>query len=39
MVKHTMKDEAFQSQQAILDAVTKIWDELTFADVHRVFQK
>jgi hypothetical protein len=34
-----MKDREFQSQQAILSAVAKMWNDLTFADVQRVFQE
>jgi hypothetical protein len=39
MLKQKMKDRAFQSQQAILSAVAKMWNDLTFADVQRVFQE
>jgi hypothetical protein len=39
MLKHNMKDREFQSQQAILSAVAKMWNGLTFADVQRVFQE
>jgi hypothetical protein len=34
-----MKDQAFQSQQAILNALAKIWNDLTFASVQRVFEE
>jgi hypothetical protein len=34
-----MKDQEFQSQQAILRAIEKSWNHLTFADVQRVFQE
>jgi hypothetical protein len=37
--KHKMKDREFQSQQGILIAVVKMWNDLTFADVQRVFQE
>jgi hypothetical protein len=39
MRKQKMKDREFQSQQAFLSAVAKMWNELTFADVQCVFQK
>jgi hypothetical protein len=39
MLKPQVKDRDFQSQQAILSAVAKIWSEPTFADVQRVFQE
>jgi hypothetical protein len=39
MRKHKMKDRYFQSQQAILSAVAKMRNALTFADVQRVFQE
>jgi hypothetical protein len=39
MLKQKMKDREFQSQQAILSAVAKMWNDLTFADVQRVFQE
>jgi hypothetical protein len=39
MLEHNMKDREFQSQQAILSAIAKIWNDLTFADVQRVFQE
>jgi hypothetical protein len=38
MLKHNMKDREFQSQQAILSVVAKMWNDLTFADVQCVFQ-
>jgi hypothetical protein len=38
-IKHNMKDREFQSQQEILSAVAKLWNDLTFADVQRVFQE
>jgi hypothetical protein len=34
-----MKDQEFQSQQAILRAIEKSWNHLTFADVQRIFQE
>jgi hypothetical protein len=34
-----MRDREFQSQQVILNAIAKIWDDLTFEDVQRVFQE
>jgi uncharacterized protein YjaG (DUF416 family) len=34
-----MKDQEFQSQQAILRVIEKSWNHLTFADVQRVFQE
>jgi hypothetical protein len=37
--KHKMKDREFQSQQAILTVVAKMGNDLTFADVQRVFQE
>jgi histone-lysine N-methyltransferase SETMAR len=37
--KHEMKDREFQNQQAILSAVARMWNNLTFADVQRVFQE
>jgi hypothetical protein len=39
VIKHNMKDREFQSQQAILSAVAKMWNELTFADAERVLQE
>jgi hypothetical protein len=33
MLKQKMKDREFQSQQTILIAVAKMWNDLTFADV------
>jgi histone-lysine N-methyltransferase SETMAR len=36
-LKHQMKDRDFQSQQEILQAITKRWDDLTFAEVQSVF--
>jgi hypothetical protein len=39
MLKHKMKDREFQSPQAILSAVAKMRNGLTFADVQRVFQE
>jgi transposase len=39
LLKHKMKDREFQSQQVILSAVAKMWNDLTFADVQRVFQE
>jgi hypothetical protein len=32
-----MKDQEFQSQQEILNVVAKMWNDLAFADVQRVF--
>jgi hypothetical protein len=37
MLKHQMKDREFQSQREILQAITDSWDDLTFAEVQRVF--
>jgi hypothetical protein len=37
MLKHQMKDRDFQSQQEILQAIAKSWDDLTFAEVQNVF--
>jgi hypothetical protein len=39
MLKRKMKDREFQSQQAILSAVAKMWNDFTFADVQRAFQE
>jgi hypothetical protein len=39
MRKQKMKDREFQSQQAIFSAVPNMWNDLTFADVQRVFQE
>jgi hypothetical protein len=39
MLKHKMKDREFQSQEAILSGVAKMWNDLTFADVQRAFQE
>jgi hypothetical protein len=39
MLKHKMKDREFQGQQAILSVVAEMWNDLTFADVQRVFQE
>jgi hypothetical protein len=39
MLKHNMKDREFQSQQAIVSPVAKMWNDLTFADVQGVFQE
>jgi hypothetical protein len=39
MREHKMKDREFQSQQAILSAFADMWNDLTFADVERVFQE
>jgi hypothetical protein len=38
-LKHKMKDQEFESQQGILKAIAKIWTDLTFEDVQRVFQE
>jgi hypothetical protein len=32
-----MKDRQFQSQQDILQAMTKSWDDLTFAEIQSIF--
>jgi hypothetical protein len=32
-----MKERVFQSEEQILAAVTKGWNELTFEDIQRVF--
>jgi hypothetical protein len=39
MLKHNMKDREFQSQQAIVSAVAKMWNDFTFADTQCVFQE
>jgi hypothetical protein len=39
ILKHNMKDQEFQNQQAILNAIAKIWDDLTFEDIQGVFQE
>jgi hypothetical protein len=39
MLKYKIKDQEFQSQQAILRARAQMWNDLTFADVQRVFQE
>jgi hypothetical protein len=39
MLKQKMKDRELQSQQAILSAVAKLWNDLTFAEIQRVFQE
>jgi hypothetical protein len=39
MLEHKMKDREFRSQQGILSAVAKVWNDLTFADVQCVFQE
>jgi hypothetical protein len=39
MRKQKMKDREFQRQQAILSAVANMWNDLTFANVQRVFQE
>jgi hypothetical protein len=39
ILKHNMKDQEFQNQQTILSAVAKMWNDITFADVQRVFQE
>jgi hypothetical protein len=32
-----MKERIFQSEEQILSAITKSWNELTFEDIQRVF--
>jgi histone-lysine N-methyltransferase SETMAR len=39
ILKHNMKDREFQSQQAILNAIATIRDEVTFENLQRVFQE
>jgi hypothetical protein len=39
MRKQKIKEREFQSQQAIFSAVAKMRNDLTFADVRRVFQE
>jgi histone-lysine N-methyltransferase SETMAR len=39
MLQQKMKDREFQSQPAILSAVAKISNDLTFTDVQRIFQE
>jgi hypothetical protein len=39
MLKHDMKDREFQNQQAVLNAIGKRWADISFAEVHRVFQE
>jgi hypothetical protein len=39
MLKRKMKDREFQTQQAILSAVAKMWNDLTLGEVQRVFQE
>jgi hypothetical protein len=39
MVKHQMMHQEFHSQQEILPAITKSWDDLTFAEVESVFSE
>jgi histone-lysine N-methyltransferase SETMAR len=39
VLKHNMKDREFRIQQTILSAVAKMWNDLIFADVQRVFQE
>jgi hypothetical protein len=39
ILKHNMKDQEFQSQQAIFNTIAKIWDDFIFEDVQRVFQE
>jgi hypothetical protein len=34
-----MKDREFQSQEAILGAIAKVWNALTFDDIRRVFRE
>jgi hypothetical protein len=38
MLKEKMKDGVFQSEQYILAAITRSWNELTFEDIQRVFR-
>jgi hypothetical protein len=37
MLKHHMKDREFRRQEEILQAITKSWGDLTFAEVQSVF--
>jgi hypothetical protein len=39
ILEHKMKDREFQSQQAILSSLAKMWNDLSFADVQSVFQE
>jgi hypothetical protein len=39
ILKHNLKDREFHSQEAILDAIAKVWNDPTFDDVQRVFQE
>jgi hypothetical protein len=39
MLRQKMKDREFQSQQAILSLVAKMWNDPIFADVQRAFQE
>jgi hypothetical protein len=39
ILKHNMTDREFRNQQETLNAIAKIWDDLTFEDVQRVFQE
>jgi hypothetical protein len=36
-MKHSLKDRKIQGVQALLSALTDVWDDLTFEDVPAVF--
>jgi hypothetical protein len=38
MLKGVLKDREFNSNYAVEEAITKVWDELTFDEVQNVFQ-
>jgi hypothetical protein len=37
MMKHSLKDREIQGVQALISALTDIWDDVTFEDVQTVF--
>jgi hypothetical protein len=37
MLEHQIKHRQFESQHEILQAITKSWDDLAFAEVQSVF--
>jgi hypothetical protein len=37
MLKHRMTDRQLQSPEEILDAVTELWDEVTFEEWQNIF--
>jgi histone-lysine N-methyltransferase SETMAR len=37
LMKHSLKDREIQAVQALISALTNIWDDLTFEDVQAVF--